>query len=87
MILRAAREHSLDLSQSILVGDKICDIEAGSAAGVGCCILVLSGHTPDRDELKKVDIVFEDLPAVADAIVKNQLCLDDRRKSTDRNQH
>ena len=88
MILRAAREHSLDLSQSILVGDKISDIEAGRAAGVGCCVLVLSGHAPDRKDLKKVDSVFEDLPAVVDAIVKKQLCLNDtEEKSANWDQH
>jgi phosphoglycolate phosphatase-like HAD superfamily hydrolase len=70
-----------------LVGDKIGDIEAGNAAGVGCCVLVLSGHAPDRKDLKKVDIVFEDLPAVADAIVKNQLCLNETKKSANWDQH
>ncbi len=87
MILRAAGEHSLDLSKSLLVGDKISDIEAGVAAGVGCCVLVLSGHTPDRKDLKKVDIVFEDLPAVADAIVEDQLCVNDTEKSANWIQH
>jgi D-glycero-D-manno-heptose 1,7-bisphosphate phosphatase len=80
MILRAAREHSLDLSQSILVGDKVSDIEAGRAAGLGCCVLVLSGHALDRKDLNQVDIVFEDLPAVANAVVKNQLCVDETNK-------
>lgn len=40
MILRAAREHSLDLSRSALVGDKVSDIRAADAAGVGLPILV-----------------------------------------------
>jgi D-glycero-D-manno-heptose 1,7-bisphosphate phosphatase len=80
MILRAAREHSLDLSQSILVGDKASDIDAGKAAGLGCCVLVLSGHALDSKDLNKADIVFEDLPAVANALVKNQLCVDDTYK-------
>lgn len=35
MILQAAREYNLDLASSILVGDKITDIQAGLAAGVG----------------------------------------------------
>ncbi len=87
MILRAAGEHSLDLSKSLLVGDKISDIEAGVAAGLGCCVLVLSGHAPDRKDLKKVDIVFEDLPAVADAIVEDQLCVNDTEKSANWIQH
>ena len=40
---RAARlplSRSIDLSRSILVGDKLTDIEAGSRAGVGLNILV-----------------------------------------------
>ena len=35
MILRAAEEHNIDLAGSLLVGDKLSDIEAGKAAGVG----------------------------------------------------
>ncbi|MDN5753103.1 MAG: HAD family hydrolase [Nitrosospira sp.] len=46
MILEAARAHELDLALSVLVGDKISDIEAGIAAGVGCNIL----YRPDRNE-------------------------------------
>ena len=82
MILRAAREHSLDLPQSILVGDKASDIEAGRAAGVGCCVLVLSGHTPAANEMKKADAILKDLPAVANALANQQLCLDDADKKT-----
>ena len=46
MILEAAREHELDLTLSVLVGDKRSDIEAGMAAGVGCNIL----YQPNRNE-------------------------------------
>ena len=35
MILQAAKEHSIDLPGSLLIGDKRSDIEAGKAAGVG----------------------------------------------------
>ena len=44
MMLRAAEEHSVDLPQSILVGDKPTDIAAGRAARAGCCILLRSGY-------------------------------------------
>jgi D-glycero-D-manno-heptose 1,7-bisphosphate phosphatase len=74
MILRAAEEHSLDLQHSILVGDKATDIEAGRVAGIGCCVLVQTGHqlgTKDRD---KADAVFDDLPGVSSALVDNRLC-------------
>ena len=40
MILRAQREHDIDLANSIIIGDNITDVEAGRRAGVGCCILI-----------------------------------------------
>jgi D,D-heptose 1,7-bisphosphate phosphatase len=39
MLLRAAREHDLDLAASILIGDKTSDIAAGGAAGVSTTVL------------------------------------------------
>ena len=40
MILAAHDECGVDLSRSVLVGDKLIDIEAGARAGVGLNILV-----------------------------------------------
>lgn len=74
MILRAAAEHSLDLPRSVLVGDKTTDVEAGRAAGVGCCVLVRSGHPLDEADVAAADSVFENLPEVASALSDNQLC-------------
>lgn len=74
MILRAAREHSLDLRRSILVGDKATDIEAGRAAGVGCCVLVQTGHPPGNTDLVKADTVYADLREVASDIAGTGLC-------------
>ena len=42
MLLKAARELDIDLSRSIMIGDKASDIEAGKAAG--CRLSVLGGH-------------------------------------------
>ena len=42
MIQQAADEFNLDLSVSVLVGDKITDIQAGITAGVGQNILLMS---------------------------------------------
>ena len=39
MILKASKENSINLSNSILIGDKISDILAGQAAGIGKNIL------------------------------------------------
>jgi D-glycero-D-manno-heptose 1,7-bisphosphate phosphatase len=64
MILRAAQEHGLDLSQSILVGDKDSDIAAGRAAGVRTCYLVAVDPTVVPRE-SDADGVFSSLQAVA----------------------
>ena len=40
MILQAAVDLDLDLARSALVGDKMSDVEAGAAAGIGLRILV-----------------------------------------------
>lgn len=44
MILDAQKEFDIDLSKSILVGDKNSDIEAGIKAGVGMNYLIETGH-------------------------------------------
>jgi D-glycero-D-manno-heptose 1,7-bisphosphate phosphatase len=40
MLLRAMAEHDIDLSQSLLVGDNITDVQAGIAAGVELNLLL-----------------------------------------------
>jgi D-glycero-D-manno-heptose 1,7-bisphosphate phosphatase len=44
MLEQAAREHSIDLTRSLMVGDKLSDVAAGHAAG---CITALLGHGKD----------------------------------------
>ena len=44
LILRAQREHHVDLPRSWLVGDKSSDIEAAYRAGVGHTLLVRSAY-------------------------------------------
>lgn len=44
MILQAKKDFDIDLSQSILVGDKNSDIEAGINAGIKMNYLVETGH-------------------------------------------
>ncbi|MDG1737037.1 MAG: D-glycero-beta-D-manno-heptose 1,7-bisphosphate 7-phosphatase [Paracoccaceae bacterium] len=44
MIFEAASKHNIDLTQSVLVGDKITDIQAGLASGIENNLLVESGH-------------------------------------------
>ncbi|MEO6063179.1 MAG: HAD-IIIA family hydrolase [Thermoflexales bacterium] len=47
MLLRAAREHGLDLSRSIFIGDALSDAQAAAAAGV-TPILVSSGRRAEQ---------------------------------------
>lgn len=47
MILRAAQAHGIDLSRSLLVGDKLSDLDAGRAAGIPTLYLVVP---PGQDE-------------------------------------
>jgi D-glycero-D-manno-heptose 1,7-bisphosphate phosphatase len=44
LLLQAARELSLDLAQSALIGDARSDVDAGHAAGVGKSLLVRTGR-------------------------------------------
>ena len=69
MLLQAAREMNLDLSASVLVGDKISDIEAGRAAGMRLAVLVRSGHAFDAAAEALADAVTDDLRAAAETIV------------------
>ncbi len=69
MLMRAARELSLDMARSVIVGDRLSDVRAGRAAGVGRCMLVRSGHAIDADEALEADAVLDDLAACAQALV------------------
>ena len=60
MFLTAKRKYDIRMSESIVIGDKISDIEAGEAAGVGRGILVKSGHPLDLTSLNDY-MVSEDL--------------------------
>jgi D-glycero-D-manno-heptose 1,7-bisphosphate phosphatase len=40
MLLQAARDHQVDLGESLLIGDRYTDMQAGLAAGVGAVCLL-----------------------------------------------
>lgn len=44
MLRQAAAKHNLDLSQSLMIGDALTDVQAGRAAGVSVAALVLTGR-------------------------------------------
>lgn len=72
MIERASRTLSIDRAASILVGDRVSDIEAGRRAGVGRCFLTRSGHSLAADDPLYADGVYADLAACADDVCRGR---------------
>lgn len=75
MLLRAAADHDLDLSQCWMAGDILDDVEAGRRAGCGTILIDNGGETewvmsPER----RPDVVAQDLAHAA--------CLMGLRRST-----
>jgi D-glycero-D-manno-heptose 1,7-bisphosphate phosphatase len=65
MLLRAADEHGLELSESVMIGDSASDVQAGRAAGVAT-ILLGSGDAAGAD------VVVEDLAAAVRLVVPSR---------------
>lgn len=74
MLLRAIRTLDIDPQRSFLVGDRLSDLEAGRAAGVGRCFLVRTGYALPAEAMERADGVYPDLLAcVRDALRSPQL--------------
>lgn len=67
MLLRAAREHGVDLSRSWMVGDKALDLEAGRNAG--CRVALVRTGYGSQVDAGRADLVAEDLPGVVARIL------------------
>ena len=61
MLLQAQKDHDLDLTQSIMIGDKESDVEAGKRAGVGCTVRVSPDESVPTRADKRIDSIA-DLP-------------------------
>ena len=48
MILRAIKEHKINIPKSILIGDKLTDVQAGNLAGISNCYLFWSKYLVDK---------------------------------------
>ena len=68
MIKQAEQEHQINLSQSILIGDKLSDIKAGKAAGIGKNYLVKSGKAMSSEGIKISDGVYENLLSLSQTL-------------------
>ena len=69
MLLQAAQDLGLDLSRSVIVGDKHSDLQAGRAAGLSACVLVESGHAPSAKARAMADHTSANLLEAARWIV------------------
>lgn len=63
MLMEAARHHNIDLAASVMIGDKLVDMEAGIAAGCRT-ILVRTGYGTDEEvRIRPGSVVCDDLLA------------------------
>ena len=65
MLISAIEELNIDVTRSILVGDKVSDIQAGLAAGVKTNYLVRTGKAITAEGEKLATAVFNDLESIA----------------------
>jgi D-glycero-D-manno-heptose 1,7-bisphosphate phosphatase len=71
MLLEAAKDFDLDLAASVLIGDKLSDVQAGRRAGVGRTVIVESGHHVEQAARLEADLVAADLFAAARVLTSN----------------
>jgi D-glycero-D-manno-heptose 1,7-bisphosphate phosphatase len=70
LLLTAAKDLAIDLSQSIMIGDALTDIQAGQQAGVAASILVLTGRGAEQSRLPAASSLpeFQIYPSLFSAI-------------------
>lgn len=68
LLLRAAREHDLDLASCYLLGDKLSDIEAGEAVGCRCALVTTGLGIGGTDRAEPRRSSFEVFGSLADAV-------------------
>ena len=84
MLLQAAIDLNLDLKSSIIVGDRLTDLQAGASAGLAFAFHVLTGHgSNDRNSVvewyKRFEREFADSDYVNQRLPMLK-CLNDLRK-------
>jgi len=69
MLIEAARRYDIDLGASIMIGDKLADIDAGISAGCRT-ILVRTGYGAEHERLVSSSTdVYDDLPAAVKSLL------------------
>lgn len=72
LIWRAQENHAIDLMNSVIVGDKMTDLEAGRRAGVGYGILITEGAQLIKSEPAPHGFA-QNLTAAADLILSKSM--------------
>ena len=57
MLIQAAEEHDIELKQSIIIGDKESDVNAGINAGLCKQFLISTGHKIDRENTRATAVI------------------------------
>ena len=73
LLLQAAKDLSLDLQRSWMIGDAWSDVQAGEAAGMRGTILLKTGRGTEQllqvhPEKMRANLVFDNLPLAFEAI-------------------
>jgi HAD-hyrolase-like len=84
MILRAVSDLGLDAAQSAILGDKMSDIEAGAAAGIGLRILVTSCDAEEGEGAPSHEVVADLAEALA--LLRSRFLARGRRSARSRRQ-
>ncbi len=71
MLLRAAREHQIDLASSFMIGDKMTDVEAARRAGVRP-VLVATGYGAAEAEALSLGIARAENVLAAVEMIRRQ---------------
>ncbi len=70
MLLRAAREHGVQLERSWMIGDILDDVEAGRRAGCRTCLIDNGNETEWKmSDVRRPDRVAADLSQAAEMIL------------------
>lgn len=69
MILRAAEELDIDISQSVMIGDRVTDVQAGINAGCRAVAMLRTGHGW-KEDLSTVSAPVLDAPDLYTAVMK-----------------
>lgn len=85
MLLKAAQAMQIDLAASVMIGDKLSDIQAGRRAGIGCTVLVESGHAVSAPTRAEADLVVADLLAAARMLAAGSSNHDSPTRTDDKN--